>query len=234
MFYSYDPFLVVASVVIAVVGAYSCFGLVSQVRKHQLAGREYQLIAAALAIGGSIWAMHFVAMLAVNLPVEIRYDFFTTLFSGLAAVLVTAVALLIVLPGNYQLRRIALAGLLLGLGVAGMHYVGMAAIRGNCVLSYSNFWVIASVLVAVVASSAALWAALTLQATWACMAAALIMGLSISGMHFTAMLGTAFISIDNAVTFSQAVISPQSLGLAIAVMTLVILGWAIQFSGDRD
>lgn len=178
--------------------------------------------------------MHFVAMLAVNPPVEIRYDFITTLLSGLAAVLVTAVALLIVLPINFQLRLIAVVGLLLGLGVAGMHYVGMAAIRGNCVLSYSNFWVIASVLVAVVASSAALWATLTLQATWACMAAALIMGLSISGMHFTAMLGTAFISIDNAVTFSQAVISPQSLGLAIAVMTLVILGWAIQFSGNRN
>lgn len=234
MLYTYDPILVVVSVVVAVVGAYSCFDLISQIRKHPLASHEFLLIGASFAIGGSIWSMHFLAMLAVNLPVEIRYDFFTTLVSGLASVLVTAVALLIVLPANNQNKRIAAAGVLMGLGIACMHYIGMSAIRGNCLATYSSVWVIASLLVAIVASTVALWAAVTVQRTWKRFVAALIMGLSISGMHFTAMLGTTFLSIDNAVAFAQPVISTHRLGSAIALMTFVIVGWAVQFAGDGD
>lgn len=234
MFYTYDPILVVVSIVVAIVGAYSCFDLISQIRRHQLVGHEFLWIGASFAIGGSIWSMHFLAMLAVNLPVEIRYDFFTTLISGLASVLVTAVALLIVLPADNQNKRIAAAGVLMGLGIACMHYVGMSAIRGNCLATYSPMWVIASILVAIVASTVALWAAMTVQRIWKRFVAALIMGMSISGMHFTAMLGTTFLSIDNAVAFAQPVINTHRLGSAIALMTFLIVGWAVQFAGDGE
>lgn len=227
MFYTYDPVLVIVSIVVAIVGAYSCFDLVFKIRKRQLAGRQWMLIGAAFAIGGSIWSMHFIAMLAINLPVEIRYDFLTTFVSGLVSVLMTAVALLIVLPNDFQVRRILAAGALMGLGIASMHYVGMSAIRGNCIVNYSPFWIAVSVVVAMGASCTSLWAAMTLHGVWKRIVAALVMGVSISGMHYSSMLGTTFFSLDNALEFSRPILSPFSLGLATAVATFVILGWAV-------
>lgn len=227
MFYTYDPVLVIVSIVVAIVGAYSCFDLVFKIRKRQLTGRKWMLIGAAFAIGVSIWSMHFIAMLAINLPVEIRYDFLTTFVSGLVSVLMTAVALLIVLPSDFQVRRILAAGALMGMGIASMHYVGMSAIRGNCVAEYSPFWVVVSVVVAIGASCTSLWAAMTLHGMWKRIVAALVMGVSISGMHYSSMLGTTFFSLDNALTFSRPILSPFSLGLGTAVATFVILGWAV-------
>ena len=83
------------------------------------------LIGAAFAIGGSIWSMHFIAMLAMNLPIVIRYDLLMTLISGLVSVLMTAVALLILSTASYSMRRIIVAGIIMGLGISSMHYVGV-------------------------------------------------------------------------------------------------------------
>ena len=89
MLFTYDPILVIISVLISIVGAYTCFDLVIQIDKSEHVVNRKLLIGAAFAIGGSIWAMHFVAMLAVKLPVEIRYDVLTTTISGLVSVFMT-------------------------------------------------------------------------------------------------------------------------------------------------
>ena len=126
MIFTYDPILVILSVVVSIVGAYSCFDLVIKIRKSKHGVDKKLLIGAALAIGGSIWAMHFIAMLAVNLPIVIRYDALITLVSGLVSVLMTAVALLIVSTGSRSGRRILIAGTMMGFGIASMHYIGMS------------------------------------------------------------------------------------------------------------
>jgi len=111
MFYTYDPILVFVSVLVSIVGAYTCFDLVIKIQKNEYSASKKLLIGAAFAIGGSIWAMHFVAMLAVQLPIEIRYDLLTTMISGLVSVLMTAVALLIVSSASYSFARILVAGI---------------------------------------------------------------------------------------------------------------------------
>jgi NO-binding membrane sensor protein with MHYT domain len=223
MIFTYDPILVLFSVIVAIFGAYTCFDLVIRIRKSEKGVDKALLTGAAFAIGGSIWSMHFVAMLAVKLPIVIRYDVLMTLISGLVSVLMTAVALLIVSTGAYSFRRIVVAGIIMGLGISSMHYVGMAAIRGNCSITYSSVWVAISICIGMAASTASLWSAMALHGVWRRIVAALVMGISISGVHYTSMAGTSFLSIDNAIEFSQPILSPFSLGLVTAISTFIIL-----------
>ncbi len=227
MIFTYDPILVIFSVMVAIFGAYTCFDLVIRIRKSERAINKTLLMGAAFAIGGSIWSMHFVAMLAVQLPIVIRYDVLMTLISGLVSVLMTAVALLIVSTGANSFRRIVIAGIIMGLGISSMHYVGMAAIRGNCNISYSYAWVAISIGIGIAASTASLWSAMALHGAWRRIVAALVMGISISGVHYTSMAGTTFLSIDKAIIFSQPILSPFSLGLVTAISTFIILGGAL-------
>ena len=224
MLFTYDPVLVFCSVIVAIFGAFTCFDLVIRIRKNQQVINKALLIGAAFAIGGSIWSMHFIAMLAMNLPIVIRYDLLMTLISGLVSVLMTAVALLIVSTASYSFRRISVAGVIMGLGISSMHYVGMAAIRGNCDISYSSIWVSISIVIGMAASTASLWSAMKLHGVWRRIVAALVMGISISGVHYTSMAGTTFLSIDKAIEFSQPILSPFSLGLITAIVTFIILG----------
>jgi len=227
MLFYYDPILVIISVLVSIVGAYACFDLAIRIPRDAYSVSRKLLIGAAFAIGGSIWAMHFIAMLALKLPVEIRYDALTTIVSGLVSVSMTAVALLIVSTASYSLMRILVAGVIMGVGISSMHYVGMSAIRGNCGLSYSPVWVSLSVIIGMLASSASLWAAMKLHGVWRRLIAALVMGISISGMHYTGMLGTTFVAMDKALEFSQPILSPFSLGLVTAIATFIILGGAL-------
>ncbi len=227
MIFTYDPILVIFSVIVAIFGAYTCFDLVIRIRKSDQAVNKALLMGAAFAIGGSIWSMHFVAMLAVQLPIIIRYDLLMTLISGLVSVLMTAVALLIVSTGAYSFKRIVVAGIIMGLGISSMHYVGMAAIRGNCNISYSTLWVVISIGIGMAASTASLWSAMALHGVWRRIVAALVMGISISGVHYTSMAGTTFLAIDKAIEFSQPILSPFSLGLVTAISTFIILGGAL-------
>jgi NO-binding membrane sensor protein with MHYT domain len=227
MFYTYNPILVFISVLIAVVGAYTCFDLIIKLSKKQRASQRKVLIGASFAIGGSIWAMHFVAMLAVNLPIVIQYDILITLISGLVAVLMTAVAFVIILSSPYQLKRIILAGIVMGAGISSMHYLGMSATRGNCTLTYSSGWVFLSVIIGMIASTASLWCAMRLHGIFRRIVAAMIMGVSISGVHYVGMLGTTFLQVDNALELANPIFDPFTLGLITAIAAFIILGWSI-------
>ena len=219
----YDPVLVFISIMVSIIGAYTCFDLVVKIRKEAGVVSKKLLVSASFAIGVSIWAMHFIGMLAVSLPVEIRYDLLTSLISGLVSVFVTAIALLIISVASYSFKRILVAGAVMGGGIACMHYVGMSSIRGNCGLSYSTTWIIISVLIGIVASSASMWLAIKLRGVKRRVFAALVMGISISGVHYAGMLGTTFLPIDRALEFSQPLLSQFSLGLVTALVVFIIL-----------
>src|SRR3546814_798602 len=131
--------------------------------------------------------MHFIGMLAVKLPVAVTYDILWTLVSALVCILVVGLGVFVASFGRLHPRRLAAAGLLMGAGIAIMHYVGMSALRANCVVSYSPSLVAGSFAVAVAASGLALWLAFSPTHRPHVMAGAACMGLAISGMHYTGM-----------------------------------------------
>jgi NO-binding membrane sensor protein with MHYT domain len=147
------------------------------------------LLLAGVAIGTEgIWVMHFIAMLGFTIPGEtIDYNVPITLLSMFIAVGIVCAGLLIVGFGGDGYRPLLLAGLITGLGVASMHYMGMAAMRMPGRITYNVPLFAVSVLIAVVAATAALWAALRLRGVWTTLAAAMVMGIAVSGMHYMGM-----------------------------------------------
>ncbi|MEV6975919.1 MHYT domain-containing protein [Kitasatospora sp. NPDC093806] len=152
------------------------------------ASRRNWLLTAAAAIGSGIWTMHFVAMFGFAVDgTELRYDVGLTVLSLLVAVLVTGLGLAAVAHGRHRGLALLAGGLTTGLGVAAMHYLGMAAMRLHGGLRYDAATVALSVLIAVGAATAALWAAVTIRNVYAAVGASLVMGLAVSCMHYTGM-----------------------------------------------
>ena len=153
------------------------------------AARARWLTLAALAIGSTgIWVMHFIAMLGFAIPGQpIRYNVPVTILSMVIAVVVVGVGVFIVGFSRAGTGPLVVGGVIIGLGVASMHYIGMSAIRVQDSLTYSPLLVTASVVIAVIAGTAALWAALRLDTLWSTIVASLIMGVAVSGMHYTGM-----------------------------------------------
>jgi NO-binding membrane sensor protein with MHYT domain len=169
----------------------SFLGLRCATRARASAGpsRIRWLIVAAVSIGiTGIWVMHFIAMLGFTIPGEtIRYSVPVTLGSMLLAVGFVLIGLLIVGLAQPSLRTLLLGGLITGLGVAAMHYSGMAAMRMPARISYNPELFGVSIVIAVVAATAAFWFALRLSGFLATLGAAAIMGVAVSGMHYTGM-----------------------------------------------
>ena len=153
------------------------------------AARARWLFAGALAIATTgIWVMHFIAMLGFTIPGQtIRYNVVITIVSMLIAVVVVGIGMFIVGFSRGGTWPLLAGGTIIGIGVASMHYLGMAAIRVPDSLTYNPALVAASVVIAVVAGIAALWAALRLNTLWSTLVASLIMGVAVSGMHYTGM-----------------------------------------------
>ncbi|MFG2905584.1 MHYT domain-containing protein [Kitasatospora sp. NPDC048286] len=150
--------------------------------------RRNWLVTAAAAIGSGIWTMHFVAMFGFTVDgTELRYNVPLTLLSLVVAVLVTGLGLTVVCYGRHRGLSLLSGGVTTGLGVAAMHYLGMAALRMHGGLHYDPGTVALSVLVAVGAATAALWSAVTIRNVYAAAAAAMAMGLAVSCMHYTGM-----------------------------------------------
>jgi NO-binding membrane sensor protein with MHYT domain len=186
------------------------------------AARARWLTLAALAIGSTgIWVMHFIAMLGFAIPGQpIRYNVPVTILSMVIAVVVVGVGVFIVGFGRAGTWPLVLGGLIIGLGVASMHYIGMSAIRVQDSLTYSPLLVTASVIIAVIAGTAALWAALRLDTLWTTIVASLIMGVAVSGMHYTGMAALRVypapgVSVSTSATASAvAFLLPLILGLS--------------------
>ncbi|MDH2394147.1 MHYT domain-containing protein [Streptomyces sp. HNM0663] len=182
------------SYAMAVIGA--ALGLRCTVRALAASGRSRRnwLVTAASAIGTGIWTMHFVAMLGFAVRgADIRYNVPLTLLSLLVAMLVAGVGVFCVGYGRDRVRALLVGGLSTGLGVAGMHYLGMAALRLHGSISYDPALVALSAAIAVVAATAALWAALNIRSAVAVAVASLVMGAAVSSMHYTGMLA---VSVD--------------------------------------
>ena len=175
------------------VGGYLGLRCVTLARAYTGMARARWLGLAAVAIGAvGIWAMHFIAMLGFSVPGEpIRYNVPQTVGSMLLAVAVVGAGLFIVgfgdADGGDRWARMVAGGVVIGVGVAAMHYMGMSAMSMPGAMSYDAPLVVASVLIAIGAGTAALWIGTWIHGSAATVGAALVMGVAVCGMHYTGM-----------------------------------------------
>ncbi|WP_121012726.1 MHYT domain-containing protein [Saccharothrix australiensis] len=188
--FSSGPWTLLLAYGVSVIG--SLIGLACVVRARREPGRGARVrwtALGALAVGGiGIWLMHFIAMLGFDVPAAtIRYSGPVTALSALVAVVAVGFGLSLVTLARFTGARLVLAGLPAGLGVAGMHYLGMAAIRFKGEVFHDELLVAASVVIALVATTAALWFALVVRTVAAQVVGGLVLGAAVTGMHYTGM-----------------------------------------------
>ena len=195
----------------------------ARARAMQGAQRARWLLLAAVSIGATgIWVMHFIAMLGFTIPGQaITYNVPATILSMVIAVAVVGVGLLIVGFGGEGPGPLLLGGAIIGIGVASMHYMGMWAMRMPDTMGYDMLLLVASVLIAVVAGTAALWAALRLGSVRHTLLASLIMGVAVSGMHYT---GMAAMRVHGAAPGDLGMSAMGSGATGIAFLLPLILG----------
>jgi NO-binding membrane sensor protein with MHYT domain len=182
----------VVSYLLSVLG--SMLGLTCALRQRTAEsrrGRIWWLVLGAVSLGGTaIWSMHFVGMLGFGVDgTAIRYNIGLTVASAIIAIVAVGIGLSITTLGNGNARtlRVVTGGVIAGLGIAAMHYMGIAAMRLNGDIEYGAGRVVLSVVIALVAATAALWLAITVRRPLTVFLSALIMGVAVNGMHFTGM-----------------------------------------------
>ena len=233
---SYNSWLVLLSIAVASFASYVALDLASRVVAAQASrSAKFWLFGGALSMGTGIWSMHFIGMLAFQLPIPMSYDIPITLGSLLIAVIVSGFALSTISHGALSLRRLLGAGSLMGIGIACMHYTGMAAMQMEPPVRYHPPLFAASIVIAIAASMAALWIAFQLRtetirsAIWKKTGSALIMGFAISGMHYTGMAAAIF-APDAVCSVSPQDINNVWLAGAIGVFTVMFLATTLLVS----
>jgi NO-binding membrane sensor protein with MHYT domain/DNA-binding LytR/AlgR family response regulator len=225
MFEGHDPYLVALSVVIAILGGYTGFGLAARIRAAPGVSRRVLLSGAAAFLAVGIWTMHFVGMLAAPIPADAGYLVLPTIVSFLICALVVGVSLFFLSIGEPSLQRVASSAVLLGAGIVSMHYVGIHGLAGNFAISHDGVIVLLSVLIAIAAAYGGLRAFLARQDGIRLTASAVAFGIAVSGMHYTAMYGMHFIPRSQAAHHELAtglVASPQILSVVVAVLCFAI------------
>lgn len=225
----YDPWLVLLSIIVAVNASFVALDLASRVvaARRGLAQRLW-LTGGAISLGTGIWAMHFIGMLGLRLPTPMSYDLWITLQSLLLAILASGIALFVATRGTLSRPRLLGAGLLMGAGIAGMHYLGMHAMRMQPPIHYDPLLVALSLAIALGAAVATIWSAFALRlqsiftAFWKKAGSAVLMSAGICGLHYVGVAAAHFVPgsickvpplhIDNAV-----------LGAAVGAFTLLVL-----------
>ncbi len=220
----YSPFLVAASALVAIMAGFTCLRLTNGLRNLPVARRKVRIAQAAIALGGGIWSMHFIGMLAVTLPFLVTYDPLLTLSSALIAILIAGCGLLLLHFGERTSLRILVSGTLTGIGITSMHYTGMAAISSNCIVTYRPAGIATAVLIAIAASTLAMWLAYSNRSLLRTAVGAVVLGLSISAMHYAAMLGTSFSLATDFVAESIQALDSQVLAISVSLSTFIICG----------
>jgi NO-binding membrane sensor protein with MHYT domain len=231
---SYNTSFIALSYAIAVIGSFVALTAAGRIRHANGRMSRVNLISAGLALGGiGVWSMHFIGMLALNIDMGSGYAMVETLVSLVAAVAVTSMALVFVAQNPKSLLRVAGAGTVLGFGVGFMHYLGMYGMRFGGYIAWSYETVALSLLIAVVAATAALWLAFNTRTLALRVLAAAVMGLAVCAMHYTGMDAAEFIC-----TTANRGALPQGFGVISSfqlptLVAIVSLGMAAVISLDQ-
>jgi NO-binding membrane sensor protein with MHYT domain len=220
--YSHDYLLVAASLAIAMMAGFTGLSLTRGASELPVPRRKTAVAMSAIALGGGIWSMHFVAMLGLTLPVLFYYDALITLISALLAILITGIALLIVHFGRRTKGRIVLAGAIVGVGIPVMHYVGMSGIQ-LCRPVYTVGGVALALTASMALSVAAFWIAYGNRDARNIILGTLGFGLAVFAVHFIAMAGTGFVEVA-AAGAAGPWISNEALAFGVTLAAFVISG----------
>jgi diguanylate cyclase (GGDEF)-like protein/PAS domain S-box-containing protein len=232
----YDLQLVALSLIVAILASYTALELAGRVSQKQGKSSWIWLAGGAVSMGTGIWSMHFIGMLAFHLPVAVAYDAAATMLSMAIAVVVSGLALFVVSRPTLSGRNITAGAVLMGLGISAMHYTGMHAMRMSPPIEYHPPLFIASVVIAIVASFAALWIAFQLRhrgfgvAFLAKLGSATVMGLAITGMHYTGMAAAQFAPDSICLAVDLTHMKSATLALTIAITTIGILAITLGIS----
>ena len=222
----YHHGLVLLSLAVAILASYAALTLAIRIRHSAGWATRGWLLGGGFAMGLGIWAMHFVGMLAMTLPVPITYDLPITLLSLVVVVAVSTCALSIASKATASRSALAVSGIAMGLGICSMHYIGMAAIRITPAITYRPGLVLASILIAIAASFAAIWIVFTARSDgrWQRhrrIFGATGMGFAIAGMHYVGMAAAQFPA--GAVSDASGSIDRQWLAGAVAATSVFVL-----------
>jgi NO-binding membrane sensor protein with MHYT domain len=225
---SYQPWLVLLSVVIAIQGAYVGFGLAVQIGEATGTRRRLLLAGAAFSFAVAIWTMHFVGMLAARLPFPVDYLVFPTLLSFLVCVIVVGIAVFAISAGLLTPLRLTLSAGLMGTGIFSMHYIGMFALHDSAIMVHAPAYVVVSLLIAVVASALALWLAAEPGMRPPLVRSAAAFGMAVSGMHYTAMAGMTLYPYSSGTSAAPA-LSTDLLAIVVAIVAFCVSGIFLLF-----
>ncbi|MFQ1699202.1 MHYT domain-containing protein [Loktanella agnita] len=219
---SHHPSLVAASFIVALAAGFTGLTLTRDLSSKTLGQRKLAIAMAAIALGGGIWSMHFVAMLGLQLPILFYYDSALTLASALLAVLMVGTALILLHFLERTPLVITISGGIVGLGVLSMHYLGMAGLE-LCQAVYTPWGLGFVTMVAVVLCIAAFWVAYGQLSRWNILLGTLCFATAVFTVHFTAVGGTNFVTVPS---FDEVgpVISNEVLALAVIMSSFVIFG----------
>lgn len=241
---TYDVRLVILSFIVASFASYVALNITGHLRNpHNTLFKTISwIISGAFAMGIGIWSMHYIGMLAFSIPdMEMDYDLHWTGISMLIAILASGFAFLILKKNRLHLTQLTFGGIILGLAIASMHYTGMEAMKAGMTLRYIPSLFLLSILIAIIASEAALWLAIKSNQVEMekqfCLkiVSALLMGAAICGMHYTGMAATVFIHNPyHHLTPSQNAINPSILSVFIAMVAFIILGIAFAVSAYQS
>ncbi|WP_236190177.1 putative bifunctional diguanylate cyclase/phosphodiesterase [Pseudomonas pharyngis] len=231
---THNPLLVLVAYLVACAASFATLDMAERVAHAEEPGsqRLWRWIGATCLAGG-IWAMHFISMLAFQAPIDIQYDLPVTLFSLVIALLASWLAMHTLSTPQPNLLQYLKTAIVIGLGIAGMHYVGMAAIESAATAYYEPTLFLSSIVIAIGASFAALWVAGNLREGSGLhiqmlkYLAALILGAGILSMHFTGMAALQLVLPEGQLPILASQSSHLQLGLTVALITLLILGSAI-------
>ena len=230
----FNPGLVVLSILVAIFASYTALSLVGSITHSKGRMRAAWLTGGSLAMGFGIWSMHFVGMLAFSMPgMTMGYDLPLMILSIVIAIGASALALYVVSRQKVETQSYNLAAIAMGIAIAGMHYTGMASMRMPARIEWNPFLVSLSVLIAVIAAYGALWIAFRLKGEGSGgshigrIAGGIVMGIAISGMHYTGMAAARFVPGADSLTGSSDVIVSSNLTTLVLGSTLLILAMAL-------
>ncbi|SOT97187.1 diguanylate cyclase [Xanthomonas arboricola pv. fragariae] len=231
---TYNPGMVMLSLVVAVLASYTALHLAARVTASRGGDAVAWLMGGAVAMGIGIWSMHFVGMLAFRLPIPLGYDLALTTYSMLAAILASAFALWLTSRADLPWPRLGMGAVLMGLGIALMHYMGMGALRMSPAINYDPLLFGLSLAIAIGASAAALWIAFRLRHDGRRyslrLIAAMIMGVAIVGMHYTGMAAAQFAPGSICGAAAGAHLPLPWLAAVVVLVTLALLALALVIS----
>ena len=222
MEHGYNLYLILASLAIALMSGFTGLSLTQGASVMGIGRRKLVVSMSAIALGGGIWSMHFVAMLAMTLPVPFHYNALITMASAFVAILLTGTALLLVHFGERTPRRIKLAGIYVGCGILAMHYLGISGIQDVKTI-YSTFGIAVAIIASLCLCMVSFWISYGRRGSRNILLGTVAFGTTVVAVHFIAMAGTEFVKLEGGLSTGLR-LSNEVLAFGVTLTSFIISG----------